>query len=364
MTGEIQTGYAANGPGALQPQTWPSFSQSFTDYPEMPAYSQKPASSRRLGRKGGTATGKSPTGSWRTEWDRCPLPIMTQADRYFVHLPIMGEPSESAVVAEGTKRANPSRPSVSLPVTIGELRDLPRMLLSKSRRKYKSSNSVIESQFGWEPMISDITKLFALPEAIEKNINTIKALQDRPQTRRRSIEGGQASMLSSATSLTGMYGSVHYELNVQTMVDHIVTTRWEPTDFTKSLQTNEEVAHAAMVAALGLYPGQMIAAAWDLLPWSWLIDWFSNLGDILEGRTGTLAVQSGPGVISTVRTTTWSTSVVEAPPWASVTPGLITLREWQRRLTFPSLSFSVPLLSHRQTLILSSIAFNIGSNRY
>jgi hypothetical protein len=35
------------------------------------------------------------------------------------------------------------------------------------------------------------------------------------------------------------------------------------------------------VLGIGLDPGNISSAAWEAIPWSWLIDWFANVGEYL-----------------------------------------------------------------------------------
>lgn len=46
---------------------------------------------------------------------------------------------------------------------------------------------------------------------------------------------------------------------------------------------------SSVIQNFGLTAGQIVPTAWELFPWSWLIDYFTNVGDVLNARFGTYA---------------------------------------------------------------------------
>lgn len=170
------------------------------------------------------------------------------------------------------------------------------------------------------------------------------------------MERGRRSQYVSQT------GRIYYNEIRKTEGECRVTCYWEASDEIKNIG-DVEMAEQARILVLGLSPQMIIQHAWDLLPWSWLADWFSNFGDFLSLQNNTVASRSKEACV-TYHTTSFLMLEEESNSTSGLTfqPYFSSLTTWQRHVTgallFPS--FNLPVLTGRQTLILASIAFNNG----
>lgn len=283
------------------------------------------------------------------------------------HLHVSGDIGFSGAATRGAAMANPSlgKDQLSIPVSLIELRELPQMVLSKAtakrigggkyRRGDRPTNSVAESEFGWAPIISDIKGLFSFPDLVEKEIARLNKIRSYPnsrvsRTRTISIDTAYSSWSQGST----------WDYKKETTVDYKVTSRWRPRDHIKNM-SDPEMAEMARKLVLSLTPQSFIRQAWDILPWSWLIDWFSDFGDYLSLTDNSVAYLAGPTLITRKAKTTVRVKRKPGSYNSKVTyrDGLYHHTDWERAVNpFLTPNFHVPLLTTRQTLILSSIAFN------
>jgi len=142
------------------------------------------------------------------------------------------------------------------------------------------SGSWLEVQFGWKPLISD-TKAIA---------ETIGKLMFRPpprdrisfQSRERVENVGNTSNFVYVTS-----NLVGYQ-NTNTVTERTVR-------YICGMETNATIASSAvsgLIDACGFNPSDFVPALWEVTPWSFVVDYFTNVGDIIEAAvTDTKAVK-------------------------------------------------------------------------
>jgi hypothetical protein len=136
--------------------------------------------------------------------------------------------------------------------------------------------------FGWKQTYKDIMDLLALPEKLAKEVNFLISRNGKPTTYRasrkfpglRSTSPGFTDYLNdgiwfpSAPSLTTYVGRSH-------QVRVVVNSTFDfPTIGVPTLQRNY------MLKKIGLIP--TVSDLYDLVPWSWLVDWFTGLGDYVH----------------------------------------------------------------------------------
>jgi hypothetical protein len=149
--------------------------------------------------------------------------------------------------------------------------------------------------FGWKQTYKDIMDLLALPEKLAKEVNFLISRNGKPTTYRasrkfpgiRSTTPGFSDYLTdgiwfpAAPSLT-----TYVERNHQVRV--VINSIFDfPTVGVPSLQRKY------MLKKIGLIP--TISDFYDLVPWSWLVDWFTGLGDYVHAVD---YVNSDPSMIN------------------------------------------------------------------
>lgn len=203
----------------------------------------------------------------------------------------------------------PTNPNAELAVAIGELlKDglpgLPGARLWKQRLELirAAGEEFLNAEFGWLPLINDIKKTvssarfgrdilkqynrdkgrlvrreFNFP--VEESSNTTKIGQTRPATQPVGADG-YPGFMSAGNGFTDMdlYQTVR-----------IRSRKWFSGAFTYALPDQNDPwsrllrhgAEADKLFGTTLTPDVL----WNLAPWSWAIDWFSDAGDVVHNVT-------------------------------------------------------------------------------
>lgn len=220
--------------------------------------------------------------------------------------------SELALQAYGTtaiNRVKPTNPIVDLPTAVGELivDGLPNMIGTSILHGGRVSGSLVADEylngvFGLVPFWRDLTRFH---EAVT-NANSVIAryIRDSGKAIRRKHElpievstevvqydngGGYAGYVwplrhSTAGSFTApAYGGYSGE---REDVVTIEKKQWFSGAFTyylpKGSGMNAEGLLRDLATAKKLYGGLGASTVWNLLPFSWAADWFTNAGDVIS----------------------------------------------------------------------------------
>lgn len=112
--------------------------------------------------------------------------------------------SDGALATEVLARSNPSKPLVSLPNFIHELKDLPGMIRDIGRIKIQlanlkngkagpnasarnTANHYLAAQMGWVPLISDLRKMMRFQASVDKKINELDRLFNKNEGLHRTV---------------------------------------------------------------------------------------------------------------------------------------------------------------------------------
>lgn len=216
-----------------------------------------------------------------------------------------GNSTLDAVGAQAIARCKPTNAVADLSTFLGEtLREgLPRVIgsaehwRSKSSAGKKAGGEYLNAQFGWAPFVHDIR---SISNAIS-NAESIMAQYERDSGRvvRRRYEFPPEEHLSETLvkdncspyvlqSSEPMYNSQINKGKVWRM-DKTIRRRWFSGGFTYYLptggNTRENMARSAALAKKTLGLRLTPDVVWNLAPWSWAVDWFTNTGDVISNVT-------------------------------------------------------------------------------
>lgn len=184
-------------------------------------------------------------------------------------------------ITKALANANPNRPDVDLPVFIFELKDLPRMIRGLGdvlRRRYKASDvagGYLAYSFGWRPLFSDLSSLLDFADSIARRKALLEGMR-----RGRRIKRNLGTNTSPAASETGTVGGCKVTLHYQ-WTERVWYTARIKADLS-AFPTSDQLQSAAMRAALGL--NLSASQIWEIIPWSWFIDYMANVGDVLAAN--------------------------------------------------------------------------------
>lgn len=184
-------------------------------------------------------------------------------------------------------------------------RDVPRVLRDNLQDFRSLGGEYLNVVFGWKPFVSDLQKMYHLWQTIDAQMAKIIRENGKDIRRRVTI-----SKETETDPQTQTFSSVAY-VGVNGAYDNIFGTfDWNTHQETgaggRTITTSSRVmkSKAWFVGSFNYYIPDVGSSAWDkrarlalfgalptpellweVLPWSWLIDWFSNVGDVVSNMS-------------------------------------------------------------------------------
>jgi hypothetical protein len=272
--------------------------------------------------------------------------------------------------AEIWARTNPSRPAIHLPVALFELREVPDMIRQAGRfllharnwRDYIRSahqtrdiaTANLAFQFGWAPLLGDLYKIATFQDAVDKRRKIIDRLYSGKGLRRRISLGSTTATWADTSTLCGFgsFWTPFAPMKRRGSAEAWAVVKWKPTQPSVLPPSDGELRRYI----LGLHPSQILENLWEALPWSWLIDYFSNIGAIIAAGNHFLATPAGGSVM--IHSTTIHTHEPVQGANNLLSAGTCKyVRKERRPLTSATTPFArIPNLGLGQLSILGSLA--------
>ncbi|DAD52555.1 TPA_asm: maturation protein [ssRNA phage SRR6255733_5] len=283
--------------------------------------------------------------------------------------------NEDSLRNQAWDRLRPDKPQMDLALAIFELREIPEML--RQRFLHRGLNGIgdyyLALKFGWEPLLRDVRNFVLTMFDAKKRLTQLQRDQGRPVRRRVNMshtEGksdivkGQSYGAWDMPLVTQAYaGPPHFEDWVEWG-----SSTWASGQFVFYLPEFKDSWQwkAKMYSRImGLTPSP--ATVYKAIPWSWLVDWFSDLGTYIENNAGTSVVDSLVAnyayamqhkYIRTCKTTTGNIFVGDSFTSASATTKRIYESKGRTVLGVFGPSVSQGSLSDRQVAILGALGLS------
>jgi len=283
---------------------------------------------------------------------------------HFIHGPDYvgdgGRPDVFQLASQVISRTNPSGAVVDVPVALAELRELPALVKKFGDGLLKNiADGNLRYEFGIKPMINDLKGLLNFQKQFDNRMKLYKKLQTSPMCRKSgplynaTVEGSGGRVTAhSAHPLLTFSGTIR----TMTQREYWGYCNWTPSEaLLKAPKSDEQLAALARRAVLGLTLDA--STVWNLVPWSWLVDWFSNVGEFLENQRRIIDVYPDNPAIC-FRATHTAILTIDAPDYGmtGVTVEQVTHYKNRTRVSAALPSAYLPLLTGRQVGILSSLA--------
>jgi hypothetical protein len=231
------------------------------------------------------------------------------------------------------------------------------MLVRNSGRSFlqRAGNANLKYQFGIAPLVGDLVKLLNFQDQLERRIKELEKLAS-PRGLRRTVLIGEYSATSSKTlSCQSNQASIlNRPFSGKSTLIMKAHVRWKPeVELLSIMKSSESMRALARRAVLGLTLDA--STAWELIPWSWLIDWGTNVGTYFKANRNIVPAQLHGVHIMRHTKTTWTT-----PNYVS---GLLTMSGIKatrtaktRNPSSVALTAHFPFLTGRQVGIVASLA--------
>lgn len=191
--------------------------------------------------------------------------------------------------ATAISRVLPTNPAAQLSTALGELTKdgLPSVIGSTAfkeqvRLAKKAGDEYLNYEFGWLPLVSDLRKFAHAVKHRHEIMHGYLKYSDKQIRRRYDFPPSGAAPTSLTT--TG-YLDAQFGLPVTVaMTNTNLVEEWFSGSFRYHIPTPQMDkwgyyrAEASKILGLELTP----EVVWNLAPWSWAVDWFTNTGDVLH----------------------------------------------------------------------------------
>lgn len=316
-----------------------------------------------------------------------PLQVQTAPYNPEAPFPLPTTGQWQGIAQSAAAATNPSVPHVSLPTFLGELKDLPGMLQSipeALRTRGKSlidwarrvasdpmhyprelGNLKLAYSFGWRPLVRDLMSMLGFMDAINKRIRTLQKLRSGRSIKRRQLLPSQSSLTTVVPLYSHTSGiTTKHRKEIWYRAESWVSVRWTLDANAVLPQTDEDMYRRARDLAAGLTSYEAFATAWELLPWSWAVDWMWNFGAWFKGNNNSLPIHVESVCWMRTCTAKCLFFLTEGPslPGVNLVGDFRTTSVCKRRVpvnpllvTLPPLLPSVPVLSNAQWSILGAI---------
>lgn len=185
-------------------------------------------------------------------------------------------------------RFKPGTPELELGQFIAELRDI-HLLFRVRLKEFKDLGSAyLQWEFGWKLFLRDLRNMFHVGRRIHARLAQLRRDNGAPVRRRGTLRTQRRTQILYREGYT--YNALHpvlttlYYNGVPKYIHEYTAVEdlWFSGSFRYWIPDigSYDWGDRAVSALFGLNPTPSLL--WEVLPFSWLIDWFANIGDVLS----------------------------------------------------------------------------------
>ncbi len=264
--------------------------------------------------------------------------------------------TDEQIAVKMLAETNPSAPIVDIGSFGAEMTDLPHLLYTTGRTLIEKLAVLnLKYRFEIKPLVYDTFSILNFMN------NTRSRFRELKRMRESGIKKAKATIEHRRTSTRTRNVLLNTAWGVGVSADEIIQwdsrkwayTEWRVDDDFPS--TDGELLKAAFLAANGLIID--FSTAWNRIPWTWMIDWYADVGSLLLANRNIVGASHGPCyVCHTERSQLDNTNVHVDRPSVKYTPFRCEMITKKRTLVNPTLSASLPMFSDGQISILTSLS--------
>lgn len=182
--------------------------------------------------------------------------------------------NEDTIIGEASTELKNSMEHLSMGVflaEIGDIKTLFNLIKRGSSTLQNIANAHLNYSFGWRPFINDLNDIWKFAFKFRKQLNDLKSKNLQPKTFRYMVKN------SGRFSKTNNYswGVNSSFCTINTVQNVTISYRFNLPDLDNYLNIVK-----AFFDYYGLRPS--LALAWELVPFSFVVDWFVGVGRFLQ----------------------------------------------------------------------------------
>jgi len=226
-------------------------------------------------------TGRSgSTYNWRYNGIMHPTPLSTPT--------LSGDLSAAAWGPEAFAKMKPTKPEFNFANALYELREVTKSLRQGTKQLSDIGNYHLAFEFGWKPLLQDIANLVIAQKQAQQRLKQLLRDNGRPVRRRVLIYENEELISQSNTVSVSIWSPVlntYYYRNDPSSLNTTVRKEriWASARFRYWLPEGPRDIRWKKSMLRRLY-GLSVSPSvvYNAIPWTWMIDWFTNVGDMVE----------------------------------------------------------------------------------
>jgi len=285
--------------------------------------------------------------------------------------PILTVPERSAIAWKILAESNPSAPHVSLPSFLGELKDFTSLIKGRGDTLLKqAAQGYISWRWVVKPLYNDLQAMLKFTEAVNQRLTWLYHLRQGKFLKRR-VHLGVSEIKDAPTNVTlhseGVIISGQRQVTWRKEAWGTAQWKLEPGSTLPQMGYGPLKKLSAALAG-GITSHETLATAWQLCPWSWFADWFTNLDETIAATNNTIGC-TWSKICYMQRTSSVTTyTVTSALPlnWTTLSltgPHYAEFVRKERLPVTPVLPFTfsyLPILDSGKWSILGALALSRG----
>lgn len=279
-------------------------------------------------------------------------------------------------------RLSPLKPGANSAQALGELGldglpALPLKALARLKNFRSLGSEYLNVEFGWKPFLKDLQDIYHTWNSLNTRMAQIIRDNNRPVRRKVTLrnvtttttnkpgypDNGYPMLGSYADSIYPGKFPDHNHSQFQVSADTVSKDKiWATGRMRYHIPdvTDDRWSRKAKLELFGLSPKPSVL--YELMPWSWLIDWFANVGDVLKSFESSdiaeLVIDYAYLMRHQSKVTTYSSTVpylLDSPSFGSIDPKY-------DMIVPPDSSFTVVKAERKERIAATPFGFGLHIN--